>query len=435
MRFFPSAPGSGTPTDRRNLPAWLHPQWLVTLLVVLLAGYGLVAPLANADDEDDLKRKQKQVQGQIDQAQDDLHEASRAVSRAAGRLDSARTELRSARAQLTRVRGQLTDARIEAKQLRRQLTAAQNRLARAAAQLRVARRNVAVQRLEAHDSVLDIATGGDPKLAVLSSYVSSGSVEEILINQTAGDLVVLEENQLLEGLEEAEAALEEHKDEVAAARNAVADKEAAAQRNLTRTRSLVTQARRTKVRVDSLVVRAERARRAAVRARDDDRAALERLKDREAAIKREILRLANQNPGRDYRGDTGGLLHVPTNGPVTSPYGYRTHPIYGYYSLHDGTDFGASCGSALWAGERGTVINTYWDEVYGNRLYLSIGRVNGANITLVYNHMSGYAASEGQTVGRGDVVGYVGSTGWSTGCHLHFTVLRNGEPVDPMNYL
>ena len=81
------------------------------------------------------------------------------------------------------------------------------------------------------------------------------------------------------------------------------------------------------------------------------------------------------------------------------------------------------------------MINTYWDEVYGNRLYLSIGRVNGANITLVYNHMSGYAAGEGETVARGEVVGYVGSTGWSTGCHLHFTVLRNGEPVDPMNYM
>ena len=89
----------------------------------------------------------------------------------------------------------------------------------------------------------------------------------------------------------------------------------------------------------------------------------------------------------------------------------------------------------MFAGAAGTVTSTYYDEVYGNRLYLSIGTVNGANLTLVYNHMSGYKVSNGARVGRGDVVGYVGTTGWSTGCHMHFTVLRNGNPVDPMQYL
>ena len=61
--------------------------------------------------------------------------------------------------------------------------------------------------------------------------------------------------------------------------------------------------------------------------------------------------------------------------------------------------------------------------------------VNGASITLVYNHMSGYAVGEGDHVRRGQKVGSSGSTGWSTGCHLHFIVLRNGEPTDPMKYL
>lgn len=81
------------------------------------------------------------------------------------------------------------------------------------------------------------------------------------------------------------------------------------------------------------------------------------------------------------------------------------------------------------------MISEYYDEVYGNRLYLAIGKVNGANITLVYNHLSRYAVSQGARVKRGQVVGYSGTTGWSTGCHLHFTVLRNGEAVNPMQYL
>jgi murein DD-endopeptidase MepM/ murein hydrolase activator NlpD len=80
-------------------------------------------------------------------------------------------------------------------------------------------------------------------------------------------------------------------------------------------------------------------------------------------------------------------------------------------------------------------MDTYYSSVYGNRLYLNLGQYNGKNLTAVYNHLSGYRASEGQRVKRGEVVGYAGNTGWSTGCHLHFTILVNGDPVDPMKFL
>jgi murein DD-endopeptidase MepM/ murein hydrolase activator NlpD len=83
----------------------------------------------------------------------------------------------------------------------------------------------------------------------------------------------------------------------------------------------------------------------------------------------------------------------------------------------------------------GTVISRYWSSVYGNRLYLSLGQINGKNITAVYNHATGYRVNVGDRVAQGEVVGYVGSTGWSTGCHLHFTILVNGTAVDPMNWL
>ena len=63
------------------------------------------------------------------------------------------------------------------------------------------------------------------------------------------------------------------------------------------------------------------------------------------------------------------------------------------------------------------------------------GKVNGHNLTVVYNHATSYRVDVGDHVTRGEIVGYVGSTGWSTGCHLHFTVLQDGTAVDPMNYL
>ena len=81
------------------------------------------------------------------------------------------------------------------------------------------------------------------------------------------------------------------------------------------------------------------------------------------------------------------------------------------------------------------MISRTWSDVYGNRLYLDLGQVNGKNMTVVYNHMSGYKASTGQHVSRGQTVGYAGTTGWSTGCHLHFTVMLDGATVDPMHYM
>uniref|UniRef100_UPI0035671309 M23 family metallopeptidase n=1 Tax=Nocardioides sp. TaxID=35761 RepID=UPI0035671309 len=83
----------------------------------------------------------------------------------------------------------------------------------------------------------------------------------------------------------------------------------------------------------------------------------------------------------------------------------------------------------------GTVVARYYSSVYGNRLYLSLGKVNGHNLVAVYNHASSYRVGVGEKVSRGETVGYVGSTGWSTGCHLHFSVMEDGNAVDPMKYL
>jgi murein DD-endopeptidase MepM/ murein hydrolase activator NlpD len=396
-----------------------------------------IAPLAQADDNDrehTLKQRQDQVQGRIHHASHDLDESSKAYARATARLDSARTELRQSRARLERVRDRLGDARRQAERLQRELKDAQAKLDKAAAALREARDEVADQRDELRGTVIGEATAGNPQLEAISSFLDSGSVEDIIVSQTASGLVVGRETDVLADLEDAEAAVEDHKAEVEAARNQVERKKVAADRTVQRVHGLVTDARETKERVGHLVTKATHARRAALRARAHDRAALQRLEKREERIKQRILELSRRQSG-SYTGPTDGLLQYPVNGPVTSPFGWRIHPIYGYWGLHNGTDFGAPCGAPLVASASGTVIDEHYDEVYGNRLYLAIGKINGNTITLVYNHMSAYAVGEGAHVARGQMVGRVGETGWATGCHLHFIVMRNGTPVDPMGYL
>lgn len=131
----------------------------------------------------------------------------------------------------------------------------------------------------------------------------------------------------------------------------------------------------------------------------------------------------------------GGLLRRPTTGPVTSPFGMRVDPIKGTWRMHSGTDFGAPCGSAIYAAAAGTVIQVTWHPSYGNRLVIDHGVVGGSNLKTAYNHAQGYSARVGDRVAAAQVIGAIGSTGDSTGCHLHFMVYRGDSITDPMPYL
>jgi murein DD-endopeptidase MepM/ murein hydrolase activator NlpD len=121
---------------------------------------------------------------------------------------------------------------------------------------------------------------------------------------------------------------------------------------------------------------------------------------------------------------SAGLIW-PASGPVTSPFGFR------WGRMHEGIDIGATYGSAIHAAASGTVIYCGWESGYGNLTVID----HGGNLATAYGHQSSIAVTCGQQVSQGQVIGYVGSTGHSTGPHLHFEVRINGAPVDPMGYL
>lgn len=117
----------------------------------------------------------------------------------------------------------------------------------------------------------------------------------------------------------------------------------------------------------------------------------------------------------------------PVAGYVTDPYGYRVHPISGQWRLHTGIDFGAAYGTPIYACRGGTVVRASWYGGYGNAIILD----HGGGMTTLYAHQSSFAVSEGQRVTAGQLIGFVGSTGNSTGAHLHFEVMIHGSTVDP----
>ncbi|HYP24443.1 MAG TPA: peptidoglycan DD-metalloendopeptidase family protein [Actinomycetota bacterium] len=127
----------------------------------------------------------------------------------------------------------------------------------------------------------------------------------------------------------------------------------------------------------------------------------------------------------------GGQLLIPAAGPITSPYGYRTHPIFGDQRLHTGIDIGAGYGAPVVAADAGTVVYAGTMSGYGNVIAID----HGGGLSTTYNHLSAFYVGSGQSVGRGTTIGGVGCTGYCTGPHLHFEVRINGSPVDPMPYL
>ncbi len=159
-------------------------------------------------------------------------------------------------------------------------------------------------------------------------------------------------------------------------------------------------------------------------------AAEERLSQDSQKVTSLILAKAQSTPGLTFQPGTGQMMY-PTIGPITSPFGWRTHPILGYEKFHSGIDFGADYGSVIYAADRGTVIFAGWYGGYGNAVIID----HGKGITTLYGHASELYVSDGQAVQKGTPIAAVGSTGFSTGPHLHFEVRANGEPTNPSPFL
>lgn len=138
--------------------------------------------------------------------------------------------------------------------------------------------------------------------------------------------------------------------------------------------------------------------------------------------------------GQAFGGQATGLVR-PADGPITSEYGWRIHPVVGTRRFHDGTDYGAPCGSPIRAATAGVVISRVSHAAYGERLLVDHGVVDGVGGSLVtaYNHAESFQVRVGEAVSAGQRIGTVGTTGWSTGCHLHFSAWVDGELVDPQS--
>ena len=166
-----------------------------------------------------------------------------------------------------------------------------------------------------------------------------------------------------------------------------------------------------------------------------DRVAYERaqreLSDQSKSIQHYISRNAKDSNANVV---ASGFMK-PIQGRITSPFGWRIHPIFNSRTFHSGVDIGGPNYGAIKASNSGKVIYTGWYGGYGKVVIIEHGIVGGKPVSTLYAHMSSVKAVNGQNVKKGDIIGYEGTTGYSTGPHCHFEVRENGKPSNPSGYV
>lgn len=162
-----------------------------------------------------------------------------------------------------------------------------------------------------------------------------------------------------------------------------------------------------------------------------DKETIDRKQDEARAASERITRMLQRSGLRNLPVQGSGAMIWPLSGPITSPFGWRTHPITGAQRFHSGIDIGGDYGDPIYAAQAGTVEYAGWISGYGNAVIIN----HGGGISTLYGHCQSLEVSTGQSVAQGELIAECGSTGNSTGPHCHFEVRVSGEPVNPLEYL
>lgn len=366
----------------------------------LLAVSLLLSPtyLSTADD---LDNELQDVQGQIDESRSTQASWQAIITDVSEKLKVIQAELDEATRKLQAIKKEQDQVNLQIKQLQEEIQKAEVQLR---ARQAILNKRVRVIYMHGQLSYIEVILGAN-------SFSDFANRLELLKRIIRSDFNLIQE------IQQRKAAIEAKKVEI--------EKEKA------RLDELASEAQKVQ---DEVKAKKAEQQRVLAHARTQQDAAKQMEADliaRSNEIRQIIQSRMQQNSGSDQIVHGNGTFIWPCNGPITSPFGYRTHPIFGTTIYHSGIDIGVDYNTPIHAADGGTVILAGWCGGYGNAVIID----HGNGLQTLYGHNTSVAVSEGQTVSQGQVIAYSGSTGYSTGPHCHFEVRRNGEAVDPMGYL
>ena len=396
-------------------------------LPAFFAGLLLIAPHpAQAAPGDDRDRAGKAVQ----RAEAVLEHATDLARSAARNLETATAAMPAAQRKVATSRGAVAAALASAKSASRKAKTARAAYEKVAGRFVQARERVD----DARERVDEIATASymGSNFARLNVLVDASGPADMMARLSIVEQLMQSQQEDVDTLVVARREARTEQDRAGLAKRAAEEAEAAARDRLTAARAAQSAAERARLALEKLT----QIRYAALKVANAQRSV---VLARYEAAKAEEARIAAALRGYSLKsGDAkygGGRLLMPVTGWKSSDYGQRYDPYYRVWQLHAGMDIAAGGGSPIRAAAFGRVIRAGWAGGYGNYTCISHGKISGVGFQTCYGHQSAILVRVGEYVRRGEVIGLVGTTGASTGNHLHFETRFDGAPRDPANYL
>lgn len=403
-----------------------------SVLLLLLIGLGAFSLPATAGPQERLE----EIERQAERAQEKLEEVEDEQSELESDLDGLDDARESLESRIASLDGELGDLNSEIAEKQDDLEAAQNEITALTDELRRLGKRLQ-RRTDLLEATAVSAYKAGPAAAVdslLAATTFSDLVDRVEYYESSleAEAELIEEIEVLESeTADKRADVEDRKQALAAQKLALEEDRAALASVRDERASALAEKESVIAATETLLADAE-----------DREAQLEAWADQleadsqriESIIAAQAAATAPATPGSTSTGSPpggSGQLVWPASGPLTSPYGYRVHPIFGDTRLHSGIDIGAAYGAAVVAADDGVVTYVGAMSGYGNVVIVD----HGGGLSTTYNHLSTFSVSSGQTVSRGAQIAAVGCTGYCTGPHLHFEVRLNGSAVDPMPYL
>ncbi len=338
------------------------------------------------------------------------------LAAAGERMEELRSQLAEAEGRLTEVESSIVATEQLLADIEQQIADLKRQLAEIRLQVRETRRLVRERAVELY------MEGG----AGLTSLVfTTADVSEVELGLHYAEEVIEDSEALINSLEVLRFQEEQHQEAVESHRTKTADLLAGLE---VRRGELEDYRAEVEGRRQAVAAELENARALLARVNRD----IDEFEGELSALEKESQQIAAELAARQSsEGDKPGIIGWPINASVGSGFGYRVHPIFGTRKLHTGIDLSAGTGTPIKAAEAGTVILAATYGGYGTAVVID----HGGGLSTLYAHLSSTLVSAGQRVGLGEVIGYVGCTGYCTGPHLHFETRELGTPVDPMKYL
>lgn len=371
------------------------------LLALWLAVLPLYEAMCFADTADDKRAE--------------LNDVRQRMERMQTRKEQARRKAESASAELSEVMGSLNELQAQANNLQKKSDTLQGKINDNQAKLEKKQQEMQERMLIYRKRLRDIYING--QINYLDVLLGAKDFSDFSSRMYLLQKIISRDLELLEKLKQDAAEINSRKEQLAAEMKEI--------------KATQTELEAKKAKVNKL--REQRAY-MLYKAQEEEQSSQEEY-ERLLAISENIasmLRNMENSGGGAPAGQGGtGQFMWPCNGPITSYYGWRTHPIFGTTKYHSGMDIAVDSGTPIHAADSGTIVYSGWLGGYGNCVMID----HGGGLVTLYAHNSALNVGEGQYVSKGAVVAYAGSTGYSTGPHCHFEVRLHGELTEPLNYL